>query len=107
MVVLGIDPGFGRLGFAIIQKVGSNIVPLEYGTITTETTLSFSKRLNKLEEDLLEIIKKYKIDSASLEELYFNKNIRTGIKVAQARGVILNLLEKNNIPVFEYNPRKC
>lgn len=104
MIVLGIDPGFGRVGYGVIQFVRNKYHVLEYGCITTEANSDFPKRLQKIEKDLEDIISRYKIDAASIEELYFNTNSKTAIKVAEARGVILNTLVRNEIDIFEYTP---
>ncbi|MEG1705496.1 MAG: crossover junction endodeoxyribonuclease RuvC [Clostridia bacterium] len=104
MIVLGIDPGFGRIGYGIIDYNKNKYKVIEYGCITTDAGLLFSKRLNKIEKDLINICSKYKIDVASVEELFFNTNIKTGIQVAEARGVILNTLENLNIEIAEYTP---
>ena len=104
MVVLGIDPGYGRVGYGIIDYTKNKYKVLEYGSITTEATEAFPKRLNKIEIELREIISRYKIDSSSIEELYFNTNTKTAIKVAQARGVILNTISSCDIEIYEYTP---
>lgn len=104
MIILGIDPGFGRVGYGVIQYVKNKYHVLEFGCITTEANSNFPSRLNKIELDIEEILKRYKIDVASIEDLYFNTNSKTAIKVAQARGVILNCLYKNGIEIFEYTP---
>ena len=104
MIVLGIDPGFGRIGYGVIQYVKNKYHVLEYGCITTETNSYFPTRLMKIEKDLEDIISRYKIDAVSIEELYFNTNSKTAIKVAEARGVILNTIAKNDIDIFEYTP---
>lgn len=105
MIILGIDPGFGRIGYGIINFSKNQYKVIEYGCITTPENSYFPKRLNKIEDDLESIISKYdNIDAASIEDLYFNTNITTAIKVAQARGVILNTLAKHNIDIFEYTP---
>ncbi|MEG2310540.1 MAG: crossover junction endodeoxyribonuclease RuvC [Clostridia bacterium] len=104
MVVLGIDPGFGRVGYGVIDCTKNKYRAIEYGCITTNSDISLPKRLNKIDNDLREIISRYKIDAASVEDLYFNTNTKTAIKVAQARGVILNILALYNIDIFEYTP---
>lgn len=104
MRVLGIDPGFGRVGYGIIDYVKNKYKAIEYGCISTEQDIPFPQRLNKIESDLNEIISRYKIDAASIEDLYFNTNVKTGIKVAEARGVIMNTLYKAGIPIYEYTP---
>ncbi|MGN1012676.1 MAG: crossover junction endodeoxyribonuclease RuvC [Clostridia bacterium] len=105
MIILGIDPGFGRIGYGIISYNKNQYKVMEYGCITTPENSYFPKRLNKIEQDLEVVLSRYeKIDAASIEDLYFNTNITTAIKVAQARGVILNTLSKHNIDIYEYTP---
>ena len=104
MIILGIDPGFAIVGYGIINYTNNKYNVLEYGSITTHKDMEFNKRLVKIAEDLESILKKYKIDAVSIEELFFNNNVTTGIPVAEARGVILYTLEKNNIKVYEYTP---
>ena len=104
MVVLGIDPGFGRVGYGIINFVNNKYKAIEYGCISTDANSYFPERLRKIELDLREIISRYNIDAASIEDLYFNTNSKTAIKVAEARGVILNTLVSLDIPIFEYTP---
>lgn len=104
MIVLGIDPGYGRVGYGVIDYNKNKYKALEYGSITTEANTPLPKRLNKIECDLREIISRYNIDASSIEDLYFNNNSKTAIKVAEARGVILNTLESCKIPIFEYTP---
>ena len=101
MIVLGIDPGFGRVGYGVIDYTKNKYKVLEYGCITTPANSDFSKRLNKIESDLKEILSRYKIEA---EDLYFNTNSKTAIKVAEARGVILNTLVNSNIDIYEYTP---
>lgn len=104
MIILGIDPGFARVGYGLIEYLNGKYKVIEYGSITTEPGKNLSKRLFKINEDLNQIISKYKIDVASVEDLFFNTNIKTAIKVAEARGVILCALESNNIKIHEYTP---
>lgn len=104
MKVLGIDPGFGRVGYGVIEYSKNKYRAIEYGCISTTQDMPFPQRLNKIENDLQEIISRYKIDAASIEDLFFNTNTKTAIKVAEARGVILNTLVKANIPIYEYTP---
>lgn len=104
MLVLGIDPGYARVGYGLLDFDKNKYKVIEYGSITTEAGLPLSKRLYKIHQELEGIVKKYKIDSASIEELFFNTNTKTAINVAQARGVILSTLEENAINVFEYTP---
>lgn len=104
MIVLGIDPGYARVGYGVIEFSKNEYKVIEYGSITTEAGVAIPKRLLKLKEELESVVKKYKIDSASVEELFFNTNTKTAINVAQARGVIVTTLEASSIEVFEYTP---
>lgn len=104
MIILGIDPGFGRLGYGIIEYKFNKFRVIEYGCITTPPKEELSKRLIKIDNDLQSIISRYNIEVAAIEELFFNTNTRTAIHVAEARGVVLCTLEKNNIKIAEYTP---
>lgn len=104
MIILGIDPGFARLGYGVIDYSNGKYKVLEYGTITTPAHTELAERLKKINIDLNEVISKYNIDAASIEELFFNTNSKTAIHVAEARGVILYTLSANNIQIFEYTP---
>ncbi len=104
MYILGIDPGFGRLGYGIIEYRNGKYRTVEYGCITTPAKERLSLRLKKIEEDLEEVLSRNKIDEASIEDLFFNDNIKTGIQVAEARGVILCTLERHGIKINEYTP---
>ncbi len=104
MKILGIDPGMAIVGYGLIEINKEEIKLLTSGSIQTDKKLSDSKRLLEIQEDLSTIVKKYKPDCASVEELFFFKNQKTVIPVAEARGVILTVLEKYNIPTFSYTP---
>lgn len=104
MVILGIDPGFARLGYGVIDYTNGKYKVLEYGTISTEAHTKLEERLMKINLDLKEIISRYKIEASSIEELFFNTNTKTAIHVAEARGVILYTLAEAGIEIFEYTP---
>ncbi len=102
--IIGIDPGFGRLGYGILEKENSSWKVLDYGCIETSTKKNFIDRLQEIHVELQKIIKKYKPDCAGVEDLFFAKNIKTAMSVGQARGVILLTLIMNNIEVHEFTP---
>lgn len=104
MKILGIDPGMAIVGYGIIEAEDNNIILTASGSIQTDKNLSDSKRLLEIYNDLTTIVEKYKPDCASVEELFFFKNQKTVIPVAEARGVIITVLEKFNIPIFSYTP---
>ncbi len=104
MKILGIDPGMAIVGYGIIEAEDDGIELITSGSIQTDKKLSDSKRLLEIYNDLTTVVNKYKPDCASVEELFFFKNQKTVIPVAEARGVILTVLEKFNIPAYSYTP---
>ena len=104
MKILGIDPGMAIVGYGIIDVEGEKPVLIGSGSIQTDKNDSDSKRLLEIFNDLSAIVEKYQPDCASVENLFFFKNQKTVIPVAEARGVILTVLEKYNIPTYSYTP---
>lgn len=104
MRVLGIDPGTGRCGFGVVEKHGTTITPVNYGVIETYKDQSDLERLNIVYEGIAELIETYRPAFMGVETLYFNTNITTGIKVAQARGVILLAGYRQNVPIIPVTP---
>ena len=104
MKILGIDPGMAIVGYGIIDINNNKIDLVSSGSIQTEKNNSDSKRLLEIYNDLSKIVETYKPDCASVEQLFFFKNQKTIIPVAEARGVIITVLEKYNIPIYSYTP---
>lgn len=104
MIILGIDPGYGTIGYGVIEKNGSKIVPIDYGVIRTPKDEGIAARLAMIYDTLNVLIKKFNPDEIAVEELFFNTNITTGIKVAQARGVILLSAVHACGRLYEYTP---
>ncbi len=104
MRILGIDPGVATIGFGLIEATRSRQVLLEYGVITTPAGLPLSRRLLQISEDITALLAQFKPDEAAVEELFFSKNITTGIAVAHGRGVLLLEAERSGVPVYEYTP---
>ena len=104
MKILGIDPGMAIVGYGLIEIKNDNINLVTSGSIQTDKNNSDSKRLLEIYNDLSTIVDKYSPDCASVEQLFFFKNQKTIIPVAEARGIILTVLEKYNIPTFSYTP---
>ena len=104
MIVLGIDPGVATIGFGAIQAERQKNVLLRYGTITTPPGIPLSRRLLQIADDMEELIHTFHPDEMAVEELFFTKNITTGIAVAHGRGVSLLAAEKLGVPIFEYTP---
>ncbi len=103
-IVLGIDPGIADTGYGIISEESGKISCLVYGTIKTLSTQSLPNRLTTLYTELDKIIKKYKPQFTAVEQLFFNKNVRTALIVGQARGVALLALANNKLPIVEFTP---
>lgn len=99
--VLSVDPGFDRVGVAILEK---NLV-LFSECIVTDRKNSHSERLGEIGIEINKVIKKWKPDSLAIETLFFNQNVSTAIKVAEARGVVIYEASRANLEVFEYSPQ--
>lgn len=104
MRILGIDPGVAIVGFGIIESDRGQQRMLQYGAITTPAGQPLATRLVQIQKDMEELIDTFQPDEISIEELFFSKNITTGIAVAHARGVILCAAEKKKVPIYEYTP---
>ncbi len=104
MLILGIDPGLATVGYSIVDKQGNKFEVLDYGTITTTPDMETVDRLNKIYQEVKELVESYQPDAMAVEELFFNKNVKTAIAVGQARGVILLAGAKANLRVGEYTP---
>ena len=103
-IILGIDPGIADTGYGVVKSEGSRLTCLAYGSIKTDSKLDLVTRLEILHNDLDKIIKKYKPDYATIEQLFFNKNVRTALIVGQARGVALLTLKQNKLEIFDFTP---
>lgn len=104
MIIIGIDPGTATTGFGVIEISKENVKLLDYGCIKTQAGLPACERLGQIGEDLESLVAKWKPCEAAVEELFFVKNVKTAISVAQARGVILEKLNRKGVAVFEYKP---
>ena len=104
MRILGIDPGYATIGFGLVEAERAQVKMVTYGAITTPAGLPLSKRLYQIGTDMEDLIGQLKPDVISIEELFFNTNITTGIAVAHGRGVLLYAAEKCGVPLYEYPP---
>ena len=104
MRILGIDPGFATVGWAVLDSERGNLQPVAYGAITTPAHTNFESRLLMIKKDLETIIDRYSPTEMAIEELFFNTNITTGIAVAEARGVILCTAFEKGLKISEYTP---
>ncbi|MDD6094661.1 MAG: crossover junction endodeoxyribonuclease RuvC [Clostridia bacterium] len=104
MVILGIDPGIAIVGWGALRYENGRFTPVGFGSIQTAAGLKVEERLRQIHVGMTEIIEKYKPDVMSVEELFWNTNQKTGIVVAEARGVILLSAHEAGVPIFEYTP---
>ena len=104
MVILGIDPGYAITGYGLIEYVGNHFKLITSGAIETKKGVPFPKRIQKIYDDMLGLIDSYKPDAIAVEELFFNKNITTGIQVAHGRGAVVISASETDTPIYEYTP---
>ena len=102
MKILGIDPGLAIVGYSIIEHIKDENTLIASGSIQTDKKKTDAERLYEIAVDMQTIIDEYKPDVASIEKLFYFKNQKTIIPVAEARGVILSILQKNNIPIIVF-----
>ena len=107
MIILGLDPGLATMGYGVIEKQkNDNTVAIDYGVVLTPKDESLPVRLAILEEGINNILNKFKPEEIAVEELFFSKNITTGIPVAHARGVMLLTCIKYCGRLYEYTPNQ-
>ncbi len=104
MIILGIDPGIAIVGYGIVEYSGSSFKTIDYGAIETSAKTIMPERLKIVYDELDKLINRYEPDVVAIEELFFNKNVKTAIKVGQARGVAILAAAQNQKEVFEYTP---
>ena len=102
--ILGFDPGIADTGFGLREKIGNKIKFVDTGSIQTSKEKDFCDRLEEIYEAVDKIIKKHKPDIVGVEKLFFAKNVKTAMDVAQARGVIMLGIKKNKIKPLEFTP---
>ena len=104
MIILGIDPGLAIVGWGVIEYRNTRFRTVAYGSIQTPAGMRTEERLKAIFEGMNELISTYRPEAVAVEELFFTNNITTGIRVAEARGVILLSAELGGVPVQEYTP---
>ena len=105
MIIMGIDPGDTLIGFGVIKKTGSRVALVAHGCITIPSVgKTTSQKLHELEKRLEDVLSMHAPEIIGIEDIFFFKNLKTAIKVAQARGVILATCERHNIAILEFTP---
>jgi len=103
MVILGIDPGFNKLGYAVLEKQGGFNI-LDAGLIETKSSLKYETRILEIGKSVEKIINVYKPDTLAIEKLFFTTNQKTALRVAEVRGIILYLAAKKGLSCMDFTP---
>ena len=104
MIILGIDPGLAIVGWGVVEYRSGKFKTLGYGAIRTPAGTRTEERLAGIYRDLNTVIDHFKPDEMAVEELFFTNNITTGIRVAEARGIVLLCGEQKGLRIAEYTP---
>ena len=104
MRILGIDPGYGIVGYGVIEYDRGRIRYMGHGAITTAAGDPFPQRLVEIYQDMNTLLVTFEPDAVAIEQLFFNTNVTTGIQVGHARGVILLACAQKNVATYEYTP---
>lgn len=104
MLVMGIDPGTAIMGFGFVECCGNRLRAVHYGAIRTDAGTPSELRLRHIYENLTGLIEEYRPDVIGIEELFFNKNVRTAMAVGQSRGIALLAAANANISLLEFTP---
>ena len=104
MIILGIDPGIAIVGYGVLEYVKGKFRTIAMGSIETPAGIDVEERLKMIYDDMCEIIETYRPNEMAIEELFFNTNQTTGIRVAEARGVIIMCAYRMGVRTFEYTP---
>jgi len=105
MRILGVDPGSSRCGYGLIEKNGSKLTLIDYGLIEVKEK-DINHKLTFLAHDYKKVLKKLKPDLVAIEKIFFSRNVKTAMEVAQARGVLIYLSLKENVILTEHNPQE-
>lgn len=105
-IILGIDPGTATLGYGIISQQGNRLSLLEHGCIKTKAKDALEQRLEYIYNDLQKLISSHLPDEIAVEKIFFSKNVKTAISVAQARGVVMLTAAQAKIKMAEYTPNQ-
>jgi crossover junction endodeoxyribonuclease RuvC len=104
MRILAFDPGYERLGAAVVEKVRGKDALLHSECLRTKKTLSFTERLRDLGAAAEALIEKWKPDAVALEEVFFEKNAKTAMQIAEVRGALTYIAAKKGLTVHHYTP---
>lgn len=106
MRVLGFDPGTATTGYGVVEGKGNRLTHIAHGVISTSPKDHYAERLQQIYEQATDLITLHQPQAIAIEELFFTKNVTTGIPVAQARGVLSLAAVQSGLPIGEFNPRE-
>lgn len=106
MLVLGVDPGTRYLGWGVVRRTGTRIAAVDFGVIVADEKLHLADRLVIIEEQLAAVIERHRPDAGAVEALFYAKDPQAAAKLGHARGVVLLVLAREKVPVFEYPPAR-
>ncbi len=104
--ILGIDPGFGRMGYAVLVGTRNSPKITICDCLETSGKLEHGARLVKISQKIKELVNTYKPTQVAIEKLYFSRNVKTALQVAEARGVILQTIANLGYPILEFSPQE-
>lgn len=104
MVVLGIDPGIGRMGYGVVERVKGNVVARVCGCIETKAHTEQAIRLHQIHTEIIALLQEHSPDALAIEQLFFNTNVTTAMAVGRASGVVILAAQQCDVPVIEYTP---
>jgi len=104
-IILGIDPGFGRVGWGVVRQAGNQLTAVAYGVIETPAGTPFADRLQHIFTNVCQHIERYQPDLGGVERLFFSRNTTTAMRVSEARGAILLGFAQAHVPVHECTPQ--
>lgn len=104
MIILGIDPGTAATGYGLVEKSSDKLKMIDYGCIKTNRQFSTAERLKQIDQQINKLIRRHQPEKIAVEDIFFFKNVKTAVKVSQARGVVLARAVQNKTIVEEYTP---
>jgi crossover junction endodeoxyribonuclease RuvC len=104
MIILGVDPGAARTGYAVVEAVGDTILVRETGTLATSARIPFHLRLRAIYQGLSRVVARYAPDEMAVEDVFVKRNVRVALKMGHVRGVTLLVAAVHEVPVGEYSP---
>jgi crossover junction endodeoxyribonuclease RuvC len=106
VIVLGIDPGTALTGFGVVEREGSRLRAIEYGTVETRAGNTDGERLVAIHAGVRELIERHHPVLVAVERIFFSRNVQTAFSVGQARGVVLLAAAEARLPIYEYTPNE-